>query len=114
MTKTKTLFARLAFAAVGAAAAGAAFAGDADADWARFGRSVDPNTFAVGHPASPRWIVPHANGEHPAVIVARRAAEGAIDPNTFIVQPPASVTWLERSDEDSASAVAAVPSAIRR
>jgi hypothetical protein len=52
----------------------------------------------VGHPASPRWIVVHANHEHPAVVQARLAAQKAIDPNTFIVQPPATVTWLETSD----------------
>ena len=45
----------------------------------------------VGHPASPRWKLVHANAEHPAVIVAARKAE--IDPNVFIVQPPASVQW---------------------
>jgi hypothetical protein len=33
----------------------------------------------------------HANGEHPAVLVARQVK--TIDPNTFLVQPPASVTW---------------------
>lgn len=35
----------------------------------------------------------HANGEHPAVLVARQAAGRGIDSNTFLVQPPASVTW---------------------
>jgi hypothetical protein len=33
----------------------------------------------------------HANGEHPAVLVARQVK--SLDPNTFLVQPPASVTW---------------------
>jgi hypothetical protein len=33
----------------------------------------------------------HANGEHPAVLVARQAV--TVNANTFIVQPPASVTW---------------------
>ena len=95
-----SLFARFAVAAALLAVTGAVFAGTPDEDWARFGRDIDPNTFVVGHPASPRWVVQHANGEHPAVIVARRAAEGAaaIDPNTFIVQPPAQVTWLATSD----------------
>jgi hypothetical protein len=45
----------------------------------------------IGHPASPRWKQVHANGEHPAVIVAARPV--TIDPNLFIVQPPASVQW---------------------
>ena len=94
---TLSLFARLALATAFVPAAGAALA--ADDEWSRFGRDVDPNTFLVGHPASPRWVIKHANGEHPAVIVARRAAEGQpIDPNTYIVQPPAQVTWLEKSD----------------
>ncbi|MEP6502906.1 MAG: hypothetical protein ABJD97_06235 [Betaproteobacteria bacterium] len=93
---------RLAFAVLSLCAAGATLAGEpldkpAD-DWARFGRSIDPNTFLVGHPASPRWIVVHANHEHPAVVQARLAAQKAIDPNTFIVQPPVAVTWLEMSD----------------
>jgi hypothetical protein len=80
--------------------AGGAHAGTPDEDWARFGRDVDANTFLVGHPASPRWVVQHANQEHPAVLVARRAAQGhaTVDPNTFIVQPPATVTWLPKSD----------------
>ena len=57
--------------------------------------AIDPNTFILGHPASPRWQVVHANQAHPAVRVAL-AARGAavVDANTFIVQPPASVTWL--------------------
>jgi hypothetical protein len=94
---TLSLFARLVLASAFVPAAGAALA--ADDEWSRFGRDVDPNTFLVGHPASPRWVIKHANGEHPAVIVARRAAEGQpIDPNTYIVQPPAQVTWLEKSD----------------
>lgn len=33
----------------------------------------------------------HANGEHPAVLVARRAP--AVDPNTYLVQPPATTRW---------------------
>ena len=103
---TLSLFARLALATAFMPAAGAALA--ADDDWSRFGRDVDPNTFLVGHPASPRWVVTHANHEHPAVVIARQAAEGRtpVDPNTFIVQPPAAVTWLERSDAPEAVAVA--------
>jgi hypothetical protein len=34
----------------------------------------------------------HANGEHPAVLMARQP-QGAIDPNRFIVAPPASTRW---------------------
>jgi hypothetical protein len=105
---TLSLFARLALAIAFLPAAGGALAGGPDEDWARFGRDVDPNTFLVGHPASPRWVVPHANHEHPAVVVARQAAEGRmpVDPNTFIVQPPASVTWREQGDEPQAVTVA--------
>lgn len=55
--------------------------------------SVDPNTFIVGHPASPRWKTAHSNGAHPAVIVTGRAVTGAPDSNRFLVQPPASVRW---------------------
>lgn len=58
---------------------------------ARKAATLDPNTFIVGHPASPRAGTVHAGSEHPAVAarLARRA--GAIDPNRFRVQPPASV-----------------------
>lgn len=45
----------------------------------------------IGHPASPRWASVHAGGEHPAVLLARRA--GTIDTDHFLVQPPASVQW---------------------
>lgn len=56
---------------------------------------VDANTFIVGHPASPRNRVQHANGEHPAVLVAAHAAQHAAGPdsNRFLVQPPAAVRW---------------------
>ena len=54
---------------------------------------ANPNTFIVGHPASPRWIAAHANHEHPAVVQARMAHQATIDPNTFVVQPPAAVSW---------------------
>ena len=100
--KTVLNLARLALAAASLCVTGAALAGEpadkAADDWARFGRSIDPNTFIVGHPASPRWVLAHANHEHPAVVQARLANPAAIDPNTFIVQPPATVTWLEASD----------------
>ena len=54
---------------------------------------IDPNTFIVGHPASPTWKRVQPNGSHPAVLVAARAAANAPDSNTFLVQPPASVRW---------------------
>jgi len=54
----------------------------------------DASPHLVGHPASPRWAVQHANAEHPAIQARAMAAAGtAIDANTFIVQPPASVVW---------------------
>jgi hypothetical protein len=34
-----------------------------------------------------------ANGEHPAVLVARQYRDGAVDANRFIVAPPASTRW---------------------
>ena len=64
----------------------------------------------IGHPASPRWAAApapaHANGEHPAVRVARRAGT-EIDANTFIVQPPATAQW--RRTDDAPIAVATAP-----
>ena len=62
---------------------------------------IDPNTFIVGHPASPTVRGGHANFEHPAVIVARRAGEAGVDANTFIVQPPVSVTWTVMPEADT-------------
>ena len=56
----------------------------------------------------------HANGEHPAVRVARmaRRVEGrGIDANTFIVQPPASVRWTLAPEADPSVQLAAVASA---
>jgi hypothetical protein len=53
----------------------------------------DANPQFVGHPASPHWLVVHANHEYPAVTQARLAAGASIDANTFLVQPPASVQW---------------------
>jgi hypothetical protein len=67
---------------------------------------IDPNTFIVGHPASPTVRGGHANFEHPAVIVARRAV--GIDANTFIVQPPVAVSWTvqpERADDTRLAAL---------
>ena len=70
-------------------------------------QGIDANTFIVGHPASPRWRVVHANAEHPAVLQARQAGHVALDPNTFIVQPPASVTWLDSGETPAVRLVAA-------
>ena len=61
---------------------------------------IDPNTWILGHPASPTTRGGHANFEHPAVLVARAAASGGIDPNTFLVQPPATVTWIGTPEQD--------------
>jgi hypothetical protein len=72
---------------------------------------IDPNIFILGHPASPHWKVVHAGGEHPAVMLARRAGHAvAIDPNLFPVQPPASVRWLTSREQatDSIPTMAAV------
>jgi hypothetical protein len=55
---------------------------------------IDPNTFIVGHPASPRWTAAphqHAGQDHPAVQVARQGVR--VDPNAYRVQPPASTHW---------------------
>lgn len=57
---------------------------------------IDAATFIPGHPASPKWKAPvtaRANGEHPAVLVARQYRDGAVDANRFIVAPPASTRW---------------------
>ncbi|MEP7296352.1 MAG: hypothetical protein ABI702_09190 [Burkholderiales bacterium] len=72
---------------------------------------IDPNTFILGHPASPTTRGGHANHEHPAIIVARLARTPSIDPNTFIVQPPASVTWLPAAEDDGARFAGAAPNA---
>ena len=71
---------------------------------------IDANTFIVGHPASPRWKIVHANGEHPAVLQARHAEAhvNAVDPNTYLVQPPATVHWLADGETPSATVVAKV------
>ncbi len=53
----------------------------------------DASPALVGHPASPRWSLVHANHDHPAV-QARRAAPAGIDSNTFLVQPPATASWV--------------------
>lgn len=68
---------------------------------------INPNTFIVGHPASPKWgatATPvRANAEHPAVLVARRANVPHIDVNAFLVQPPATITWTLGPRDDDAS-----------
>ena len=69
---------------------------------------VDPSTFLVGHPASPRWQVRHANADHPAIAMRREATRRSIDANTFIVQPPAHVEWTLPGDAGMEAAVAAV------
>jgi len=56
---------------------------------------IDPNLFIVAPPASVTWVHTHANGEHPAVAVARRGPAAGVDANTFLVQPPATVTWTQ-------------------
>ena len=53
--------------------------------------AIDPNTFLVGHPASPRNRAGHANSDHPAVTAWARSP--AVDGNRFLVQPPAAVQW---------------------
>jgi len=115
-TRTLTCWAVAALAlAAGAASANDGVAAHANAEHpavvqARLAHAgtIDPNTFILGHPASPRWIVVHANHEHPAVTQARlaHANPGSIDPNTFIVQPPASVRWLPASDAPEQVALA--------
>lgn len=58
------------------------------------GPGVNPNTFIVGHPASPSWKRTHSHAEHPAVQQRARDLLNAIDSNTFRVQPPAGVRWV--------------------
>ena len=58
--------------------------------------STEPEAALPGTACAVAAMPVHANGEHPAVRVARmaRRVEGrGIDANTFIVQPPASVRW---------------------
>lgn len=61
-------------------------------------RKAEANPVIVGHPASPRWQLVHANAEHPAMVVARRTTQ--VDPNTYLVQPPASVHWALGPEPD--------------
>lgn len=46
-----------------------------------------------------------ANGEHPAVLIARQYREGAIDANRFIVAPPASTRWTSGPALDTSAPV---------
>lgn len=69
--------------------------------------SIDASTIVVGHPASPRWKIVHANRDHPAIVVHRGWAERKVDPNTFLVQPPAHVVWTVVPDSPPALAHAA-------
>jgi hypothetical protein len=48
---------------------------------------------AQAETAAPAAQAQRANGEHPAVLVARQYRDGAIDANRFIVAPPASTRW---------------------
>ena len=64
-------------------------------------QGIDPNTFIVGHPASPQWVRGHANHDHPAVLVARRTGQSQIDANTFLVQPPATTAWTMGPEVDT-------------
>lgn len=45
----------------------------------------------VAQAAEPAQPVRHANGEHPAVLVARQVQ--TVNPNTYLVQPPVAVNW---------------------
>jgi len=88
----------IALALIGAAAALPAAAEDVGQHPAVFAPrslpAVNPNTFLVGHPASPRNRAGHANHEHPAVTRwAGQAAQPSLDTNTYLVQPPAAVRW---------------------
>ena len=107
---TPLAFASAALIAVGAALPAIAVAEDVGQHPAVFApRSlpgVNPNTFVVGHPASPRNRLVHANAPHPAVLTwaAAQAAGRPVDGNAFLVQPPASVRWTLAPAADSAVA----------
>ncbi|MDZ5460404.1 hypothetical protein [Azohydromonas lata] len=55
--------------------------------------------------ASTQATAVRANGEHPAVLVARQYREGAIDANRFIVAPPASTRWTSGPALDNTAPV---------
>jgi hypothetical protein len=48
---------------------------------------------AQAETTAPATQAQRANGEHPAVLVARQYRDGAVDANRFIVAPPASTRW---------------------
>ena len=50
---------------------------------------------------------PHLLGQHPAVLVYRRAP--VIDANHFLVQPPASVSWTTQPEPAAVPRLAATP-----
>jgi hypothetical protein len=74
---------------------------------------IDANTFIVQPPTSTRWVVraPSANGDHPAVVVARMQRDAQVDANTFIVQPPVAVLWTV---QEGATRLAGTPAATVR
>ena len=104
------MFRRTLFSAVAAGALLVLLANGAEAQQSIMPAQtgIDANTFIVGHPASPRWKIVHANAEHPAVVQARQAAGHAneIDPNTYLVQPPAAVQWLASGETPVATLIA--------
>lgn len=75
---------------------------------------AEPAAAASPGPATVTAARAHANGEHPAVRVARLASTRGIDSNTFIVQPPASVTWALGPAGEPALHLAAGATAARR
>jgi hypothetical protein len=75
-----------------------AFAGDVGQHPAIFASrslpGIDASTFIVGHPAGGAvGHAPHANFDHPAVVMHRAGQSDHIDSNRFIVQPPATTVW---------------------
>ena len=70
---------------------------------------VDPSTFRVGHPASPRMLHGHANFDHPAVSAHDVALP--LDTGRYLVQPPASTRWVTTASAAAATATAATATA---
>lgn len=64
---------------------------------------VDPSTFRVGHPASPRVLPGHANFEHPAV--SAHDAARPLDTGRYLVQPPATTRWLTTAAQATVTAL---------
>lgn len=87
LSRSATLPRILSLLAIATAGAGA------QAQTTPVGTGINPNTFIVGHPASPTWKRAHSHAEHPAVQVRARQGVASIDSNTFRVQPPASTRW---------------------